>query len=98
MMYDFALRWRRQYWEYEMNFRISIFSAAIVAAFAFAAVPAQAQSGSANQQQQQKKKQKPPTTRQQVDKSVESGTVPAKYRSSVPKQYQQHIPFAPSGR
>jgi hypothetical protein len=82
-----------------MNYRISIFSTALVATFAFAAVPAQAQQpGAADQQQQQKKKQKKPTTRQEVDKSVDSGTVPAKYRSSVPKQYQQYVPFAPSGR
>jgi hypothetical protein len=83
-----------------MNYRISIFSSAVVAALAFAAVPAQAQQpGTADQQQQQKtKKQKKPTTRQEVDKSVDSGTVPAKYRSSVPKQYQQYVPFAPSGR
>jgi Ni/Co efflux regulator RcnB len=83
-----------------MNYRISIFSAAVVAVFAFVAAPAQAQqSGATGQQQQQKaKQQKKPTTRQEVDKSVDSGTVPGKYRSSVPKQYQQYVPFAPSGR
>lgn len=83
-----------------MNYRISIFSAAIVTAFAFAAIPAQAQQPGAGdaQQQQKMKKQKKPATRQEVDKSVDSGTVPAKYRSSVPKQYQQYVPFAPAGR
>jgi hypothetical protein len=33
------------------------------------------------------------TRQQEIDKSVESGTVPARYRSSVPKEYQQYIPF-----
>ncbi|MHC4041279.1 hypothetical protein [Bradyrhizobium sp. 23AC] len=33
------------------------------------------------------------TRRQEIDHSVDSGTVPARYRSSVPKQYQQYIPF-----
>ncbi len=99
MMRAVALRWDRQYWEHEMNYRMSIFSTIIAAAFAVAAAPAQAQqAGGSGQQQQQKAKQKKPTTRQEVDKSVDSGTVPAKYRSSVPKQYQQYVPFAPSGR
>jgi|EndMetStandDraft_2_1072991.scaffolds.fasta_scaffold1202381_2 outer membrane receptor protein involved in Fe transport len=83
-----------------MNYRISLLSAVAAAAFAFTSLPAQAQQPPATDQQQQKKapKQKKPTTRQEVDKSVDSGTVPAKYRSSVPKQYQQYVPFAPSGR
>lgn len=82
-----------------MNYRIAIISLTAAATFVLATLPAQAQQpGTAQQQQQQTKKQKKPTTRQEVDKSVESGTVPAKYRSSVPKQYQQHVPFAPSGR
>ncbi len=29
----------------------------------------------------------------EVDRSVEQGTVPARYRSSIPKQYHQYIPF-----
>ncbi|MCK1362787.1 hypothetical protein [Bradyrhizobium sp. 199] len=33
------------------------------------------------------------TRQQEIDHSVDSGTVPARYRSSVPKQYQQYIPF-----
>jgi hypothetical protein len=82
-----------------MNCRISFFTMIAAVAFTLAMLPAQAQQpGAADQQTQQKKKQKKPTTRQEVDKSIESGTVPAKYRSSVPKQYQQHVPFAPSGR
>jgi hypothetical protein len=42
-----------------------------------------------------KKKTTSKTTRQQeIDKSVESGTVPSRYRKQVPKEYQQYIPFA----
>jgi hypothetical protein len=33
------------------------------------------------------------TRQQEIDHSIETGTVPARYRSSVPKQYQQYIPF-----
>lgn len=33
------------------------------------------------------------TRQQEIDHSVDSGTVPARYRSSVPKQYQHYIPF-----
>ncbi|OAE98060.1 hypothetical protein AYJ54_04545 [Bradyrhizobium centrolobii] len=33
------------------------------------------------------------TRRQEIDHSIATGTVPARYRSSVPKQYQQYIPF-----
>ena len=40
-----------------------------------------------------KKKAKKMTLQQEIDKSVENGTVPARYRSSVPKEYQQYIPF-----
>ena len=40
-------------------------------------------------------KSKKSTTRQQeVDKSIDSGTVPSRYRSSVPKEYHHLIPFA----
>ena len=28
-----------------------------------------------------------------VPKSIDSGTVPSRYRSQVPKQYQQYVPF-----
>jgi hypothetical protein len=31
--------------------------------------------------------------RQEIDKSIERGTVPSRYRNSVPKEYQQYIPF-----
>ena len=42
-----------------------------------------------------KKKQpaKKLTRQQEIDKSVDSGTVPARYRRSVPKEYQQYSPF-----
>jgi hypothetical protein len=33
------------------------------------------------------------TRQQEIDKSVQSGTVPSRYRSQVPKEYQQYIPF-----
>jgi hypothetical protein len=41
-----------------------------------------------------KKKKVAKMTRQlEIDKSIDRGTVPARYRSSVPKEYQQYIPF-----
>jgi len=33
------------------------------------------------------------TRRQEIDRSVDRGTIPARYRNSVPKEYQQYIPF-----
>lgn len=41
------------------------------------------------------KKKKPArmTRQQEIDRSIERGTVPARYRSSVPKEYQHYIPF-----
>ncbi|QOZ54930.1 hypothetical protein [Bradyrhizobium sp. CCBAU 53338] len=41
----------------------------------------------------EKKPKKKMTRQQEIDHSIDSGTVPARYRSSVPKQYQQYIPF-----
>jgi len=41
-----------------------------------------------------KKKSAKMTRQQEIDKSIDSGTVPARYRKSVPKEYQQYIPFA----
>jgi hypothetical protein len=32
-------------------------------------------------------------TQQEIDHSVESGTVPSRYRKNVPKEYQQYVPF-----
>ena len=39
-------------------------------------------------------KKKKPTQQQEVNQSVESGTVPKRYKSSVPKEYHHLIPFA----
>jgi hypothetical protein len=41
------------------------------------------------------KKKKPVrmTRQQEIDRSVDRGTVPARYRNSVPKEYHQYIPF-----
>ena len=41
-----------------------------------------------------KKKMARMTRQQEIDKSIASGTVPSRYRKSVPKEYQQYIPFA----
>ena len=40
-----------------------------------------------------KKAAKKMTRQQEIDKSVDSGTVPARYRSSIPKEYHHYIPF-----
>jgi hypothetical protein len=40
-----------------------------------------------------KKKAAKMTRQQEIDKSVDSGTVAARYRNSVPKHYQEYIPF-----
>jgi hypothetical protein len=32
-------------------------------------------------------------TQQEIDHSMESGTVPSRYRKNVPKEYQQYVPF-----
>jgi hypothetical protein len=34
------------------------------------------------------------TRQQEIEHSIETRTVPARYRSSVPKRYQRYIPFA----
>jgi hypothetical protein len=33
------------------------------------------------------------TRQQEIDHSIESGTVPSRYRRQIPKEYQQYIPF-----
>ena len=33
------------------------------------------------------------TRQQEIDHSIDTGTVPARYRSSVPKEYQHYVPF-----
>jgi hypothetical protein len=40
-----------------------------------------------------KKKVAKMTRQREIDKSIDSGTVPSRYRTSVPKEYQQYIPF-----
>ena len=40
-----------------------------------------------------KKAAKKMTRQQELDKSIDSGTVPARYRSQVPKEYHHLIPF-----
>lgn len=47
-----------------------------------------------NDQSTKKKKTEKMTRQQEIDKSVDDGTVPARYRKQVPKEYQQYIPFA----
>ena len=41
------------------------------------------------------KKKKPArmTRQQEIDRSIDRGTVPARYRNSVPKEYHRYIPF-----
>jgi hypothetical protein len=39
-------------------------------------------------------KKKKMTRRQEADQSAKDGTVPARYRANVPKEYHQYIPFA----
>ena len=50
-------------------------------------------STSSKKSAEKKPAKKKMTRQQEIDHSVDSGTVPARYRSSVPKQYQQYIPF-----
>src|SRR6185437_9432889 len=40
-----------------------------------------------------KKKSTRMTRQQEIDHSISSGTVPSRYRSQVPKEYQKYIPF-----
>jgi hypothetical protein len=51
------------------------------------------QSSDSKKSASKKPAKKKMTRQQEIDHSVDSGTVPARYRSSVPKQYQQYIPF-----
>jgi hypothetical protein len=47
-----------------------------------------------NDQPGKKKKTARMTRQQEIDRSVDSGTVPSRYRKQVPKEYQQYIPFS----
>jgi len=40
-----------------------------------------------------KKKTARMTRQQEIDRSIDNGTVPSRYRRSVPKEYQKYIPF-----
>jgi hypothetical protein len=52
------------------------------------------ENGAAEKRAATKKKKPTRMTRQQeIDRSVDRGTVPARYRNSVPKEYHQYIPF-----
>jgi hypothetical protein len=39
------------------------------------------------------KKKTKMTRRQEIEHALKTGTVPSRYRSSVPKEYQKYIPF-----
>jgi hypothetical protein len=47
-----------------------------------------------NDQPTKKKKTTKMTRQQEIDRSIDSGTVPSRYRKQVPKEYQQYIPFS----
>ena len=56
---------------------------------------AAAETAPAEKEKPATKKKKPAkmTRQQEIDRSIDRGTVPAHYRSSVPKEYQQYVPF-----
>ena len=60
-----------------------------------AATAAETAPATAEKQKPATRKKKPAkmTRQQEIDRSIDRGTVPARYRSSVPKEYQQYIPF-----
>ena len=62
---------------------------------ATAAPAAAASDTTADKDKSTTKKKKPAkvTRQQEIDRSIDRGTVPARYRSSVPKEYHQYIPF-----
>ncbi|MFG3592962.1 hypothetical protein [Bradyrhizobium sp. RDI18] len=57
--------------------------------------PAAPEAAAAEKEKAAPKKKKPAkmTRQQEIDRSIDRGTVPARYRSSVPKEYHQYIPF-----
>jgi hypothetical protein len=95
--------------EYRMTSRASVLIAALAAGTLTAAsLPAQAampvgtpqaansdltlvQDQTATQPKKSKKKS---AKKSETDQSIESGTVPKRYKSSVPKEYHHLIPFA----
>jgi hypothetical protein len=52
--------------------------------------PPQKDTGAAPSKDRKKTKM---TRRQEIEHALKTGTVPSRYRSSVPKQYQKYIPF-----
>ena len=68
--------------------------AATTSAPATAAPAATAPATAQNDQPAKKKTTAKMTRQQEIDKSIDSGTVPARYRKQVPKEYQQYIPFS----
>ncbi len=64
---------------------------AIVLAQAPPAATAPAADPAAGEKKAAKKKS---TKKSETDQSIDSGTVPKRYRSSVPKEYHHLIPFA----
>jgi len=68
-------------------------TAAPAASTAPAATTDTSQPADSKKSASKKQPKKKMTRQQEIDHSVDTGTVPARYRSSVPKQYQQYIPF-----
>jgi hypothetical protein len=68
--------------------------AATTSAPATTAPAAPAPTTTQNDQPTKKKTTAKMTRQQEIDKSIDSGTVPARYRKQVPKEYQQYIPFS----
>jgi hypothetical protein len=62
---------------------------------AAASAPAAATPSAATDTKEAKlpKKKKRMTRQQEIDHAIASGTVPSRYRSSVPREYQRYIPF-----
>jgi hypothetical protein len=58
------------------------------------APPAKAPDVTTTEHTTKKNKPRNMTRQQEIERSIDSGTVPARYRKSVPKEYQQYIPFA----
>src|SRR6185437_12132447 len=55
--------------------------------------PAATPAPKSEQKTASKKKSRRTTRRQEIQHSIDSGTVPSRYRKYVPKEYQQDIPF-----
>jgi hypothetical protein len=68
--------------------------AATTSAPATTAPAATAPAATQNDQPTKKKTTAKMTRQQEIDKSIDSGTVPSRYRKDVPKEYQQYIPFS----